>query len=252
MEGLRTGPRRITADRCDRIRDQLCARSRTPAPAARRVTRTVRLRGPTTNPTYLSGKEGYPIAATLVGSTATSGSATTLTDTTKSWTTNSYTGDELIITGGAGQGEYGTIASNTGTTLTLSGSGLNAAPGTAGVVAPTSTSIYEVGLADTTSYTAASLVSGAGTGNGPDGQAFSANNPEYSDQYVAKHFPFAWFESLSGNGLTTKPLTQAGERWNELRRQPHRQPRQPFGRPRKRPRAQHRSELQLDHTGQLQ
>ena len=41
-------------------------------------------------------------------------------------------------------------------------------------------------------------------GTGPDGQAYSANNPEYSDQYVAKHFPFGWFESLTGVGGTRR------------------------------------------------
>jgi hypothetical protein len=51
------------------------------------------------------------------------------------------------------------------------------------------------------SYTGASLVAGTGT----------TNNPQYSDQYVAKHFPFPWFASLtgggSGNPLGT-PLTE--------------------------------------------
>ncbi len=42
---------------------------------------------------------------------------------------------------------------------------------------------------DVSSYTSASLVAGTGT----------ANNPQYSDQYVAKHFPFPWFESLIGS-----------------------------------------------------
>jgi hypothetical protein len=38
------------------------------------------------------------------------------------------------------------------------------------------------------SYTSASLVAGTGT----------TNHPQYSDQYVATHFPFPWFESLIG------------------------------------------------------
>lgn len=163
---------------------------------------------PASNPTYLSGKEGYPVASNLVSSTATGGSSTTLVGSL-GWTTNAYTGDEVIITGGAGAGEYGTIASNTASTLTLSGAGFNAAPGTSGVSAPNSTSTYIVGVADTTAYTAASLVSGAGSGSGPDGQPYSNNNPEYTDQYVAKHFPFAWFESLSGVATANnKPLTK--------------------------------------------
>jgi hypothetical protein len=63
--------------------------------------------------------------------------------------------------------------------------------------------------ADTSSFTSASLVAGTGT----------ANNPQYSDAYVAKHFPFPWFESLIGSydpttGATgpalTEPLASAG------------------------------------------
>jgi hypothetical protein len=162
---------------------------------------------PVSNPTYLSGAEGYPVASNLVSSTATGGTATTLVDTSQSWTTNAYNGDEVIITAGDGAGEKGTIASNTGNSLTLSGAGFSIAPGASAVVAPDSTSSYVVGIADTTSYTAASLVAGSGTG--PDGQAYSANNPQYSDQYVAKHFPFGWFESLSGvGGAGTTALTQ--------------------------------------------
>ncbi len=42
---------------------------------------------------------------------------------------------------------------------------------------------------DVSSYTAASLVAGTGT----------TNNPQFSDAYVAKHFPFPWFESLIGS-----------------------------------------------------
>ena len=162
---------------------------------------------PVSNPTYLSGKEGDPVASELVSSTASNGgSATTLVDNSRTWTTNAYDGDEVVITAGDGVGEYGTIASNTANTLTLSGSGFNAAPGSSGVTAPDSTSTYIVGMADTSTYTAASLVSGAGNGDGPDEQPYSNNNPEYLDQYVAKHFPFAWFESLSGVGASG-PLT---------------------------------------------
>jgi hypothetical protein len=53
--------------------------------------------------------------------------------------------------------------------------------------------------ADVSSYTAASLVAGTGT----------TNNPQYSDQYVAKHFPFPWYESLTGLGgpSLTEPAT---------------------------------------------
>jgi len=159
------------------------------------------------NPTYLSGAEGYPLASNLVDSTATGGTVSTLLDTSQSWATNAYTGDEVIITGGTGAGEKGTVLDNTSTTLTLSGAGFSTAPGASGVVAPDTTSTYVVGLADSSTYTAASLVAGSGTG--PDGVSYSANNPEYSDQYVAKHFPFPWFESLSGvGGSGTTALTE--------------------------------------------
>ena len=60
---------------------------------------------------------------------------------------------------------------------------------------------------DVNSYTAASLVAGTGT----------ANDPQYSDQYVAKHFPFSWFASLTGGGTgnpmgtpLTEPQASAG------------------------------------------
>ena len=60
---------------------------------------------------------------------------------------------------------------------------------------------------DVSSYTAASLVAGTGT----------TNDPQYSDQYVAKHFPFPWFASLTGGGTGnpmgtpfTEPQASAG------------------------------------------
>ena len=55
---------------------------------------------------------------------------------------------------------------------------------------------------DVSSYTGASLVAGTGT----------ANKPQFSDQYVAKHFPMPWFESLTGGytstGVNTAALTE--------------------------------------------
>ncbi len=61
--------------------------------------------------------------------------------------------------------------------------------------------------ADLSNLTSASLVKGTGT----------TNNPQYSDQYVAKHFPFSWFASLTGGGTTdpmgtplTEPQASAG------------------------------------------
>ncbi len=159
---------------------------------------------PVSNPTYLSGAEGYPVASNVVSSTVTSATTTSLTDSSQNFT-SALVGDEVIITGGPQAGEKGTISAiASSTTLTVSFSTL---PGASSPAAPAAGSAYIVGLADTTTYTAASLV--AGTGTGPDGQAYSANNPEYSDQYVAKHFPFGWFESLTGvGGSGTSALTE--------------------------------------------
>ncbi|HXY26722.1 MAG TPA: hypothetical protein VEH82_00405, partial [Acidimicrobiales bacterium] len=60
---------------------------------------------------------------------------------------------------------------------------------------------------DVSSLTAASLKAGTGT----------TNNPQYSDAYVAKHFPFPWFASLTGGGSgnpmgtpLTEPQASAG------------------------------------------
>jgi hypothetical protein len=88
--------------------------------------------------------------------------------------------------------------------------GLCGAPGTASNN-PVSNPLYMNGSAgypsDVSSYTGASLVAGTGT----------ANNPQYSDQYVAKHFPFGWFASLTGGGTgnpmgtpLTEPQASAG------------------------------------------
>ncbi|HTW97648.1 MAG TPA: hypothetical protein VMD59_02665, partial [Acidimicrobiales bacterium] len=152
---------------------------------------------PVSNPTYLSGSGGFPVGGNLVSSTATSGSTTSLTDTTQSWTANQYAGDEVVVTGGTGSDEYGTITANTTDSLTTT---FHALPGST-LTGPGAGSSYVIGVVDTSTYTAASLVAGSGTG--PDGQAYSANNPEYSDQYVAKHFPFPWFESLTGDGASS-------------------------------------------------
>ena len=62
--------------------------------------------------------------------------------------------------------------------------------------------------ADVSNLTSASLVKGTGSSN---------NDPQYSDQYVAKHFPFPWFASLTGGGSgdpmgtpLTEPQASAG------------------------------------------
>ncbi len=148
---------------------------------------------PISNPTFLSGAHGYPTASTAVSSTATSGTTTSLTDSTQSWTTNQYKGYELQITGGTGAGEFATVSANTASTLSFS----------ALTTAPDETSTYTLGIQDTSSFTSASLEAGTGT----------TNNPQYSDQYVAKHFPFPWFESLIGgynpsSGTSEPALTE--------------------------------------------
>lgn len=52
--------------------------------------------------------------------TATAGAASTLTNSAKSWTTNQWTNYQLRITGGTGAGQIRTVASNTGTVITVS------------------------------------------------------------------------------------------------------------------------------------
>lgn len=67
--------------------------------------------------------------------TATAGGATTLTNGAKTWATNQWTNYEVRITGGTGVGQYRTIASNTGTVLTVS---------SAWTTNPDATSTYEI------------------------------------------------------------------------------------------------------------
>jgi hypothetical protein len=52
--------------------------------------------------------------------TATAGAATTLTNSAKTWTTNQWANSQVRITGGTGQGQIRTVASNTGTVITVS------------------------------------------------------------------------------------------------------------------------------------
>ena len=152
------------------------------------------LNNPVSTPTYLSGAQGFPIGTPTITSTVTSAAIasghTVITDTSQSFTA-AVVGKSLQITGGTGKGEGGTVTAETATTLTIA-----TLP-----VLPDSTSTYNLGPADTTSYTGASLVAGTGT----------TNNPQYSDQYVAKHFPFPWFASLTGGGAGNPmgtPLTE--------------------------------------------
>ena len=52
--------------------------------------------------------------------TATSATSTTLVNSAKTWTTNQWANSQVRITAGTGQGQIRTVASNTGTTLTVS------------------------------------------------------------------------------------------------------------------------------------
>jgi Phosphoesterase family len=88
--------------------------------------------------------------------------------------------------------------------------GLCGAPGSSSnnpVTNPTLMSDTSTFPADVSNLTSASLVKGTGT----------TNDPQYSDQYVAKHFPFPWFASLTGGGTgdpmgtpLTEPQASAG------------------------------------------
>lgn len=59
-------------------------------------------------------------AATFATGTATAGGATTLTNGAKAWGTNMWANNQVRITAGTGIGQIRTIASNTGTVLTVS------------------------------------------------------------------------------------------------------------------------------------
>jgi hypothetical protein len=52
--------------------------------------------------------------------TATAGASTTLTNSAKAWTTNQWTNFQIRITAGTGAGQIRTVASNTGTVITVS------------------------------------------------------------------------------------------------------------------------------------
>ena len=67
--------------------------------------------------------------------TATAGGASTLTNSGKAWATNQWANSQVRITAGTGAGQIRTIASNTGTVLTVSA---------AWTTAPDATSVYEL------------------------------------------------------------------------------------------------------------
>lgn len=67
--------------------------------------------------------------------TATSGGASTITNTAKSWTTNQWTNSQVRIVSGTGAGQIRTVASNTGTVITVSA---------AWTTQPDATSVYSI------------------------------------------------------------------------------------------------------------
>lgn len=67
--------------------------------------------------------------------TATAGGANTLTNSSKAWTTNQWTNYQIRITGGTGAGQIRTVASNTGTVITV---------GAAWTTQPDATSTYSI------------------------------------------------------------------------------------------------------------
>lgn len=67
--------------------------------------------------------------------TATAGGASTLTNSAKAWTTNQWTNYQIRIVSGTGAGQIRTIASNTGTVITV---------GTAWTTQPDATSVYSI------------------------------------------------------------------------------------------------------------
>ena len=67
--------------------------------------------------------------------TATAGAANTLTNSAKTWATNQWTNSQIRITAGTGSGQIRTVASNTGTVITVS---------VAWTTQPDATSIYSI------------------------------------------------------------------------------------------------------------
>ena len=81
----------------------------------------------------------------------------------------------------------------------------------------------------------------------------SLTGAQPNDQYVAKHFPFPWFQSLTGSSVNGPGAESAVQRRHQLRRQPRHEPGQPADRPGPRPEGrQGHSGIQLGHPGQLQ
>ena len=76
-----------------------------------------------------------PSHVTYATGTATAGTSTTLTNSAKAWAANQWANYQIRITEGTGAGQTRTIASNTGTAITVS---------TAWTNAPDATSVYVV------------------------------------------------------------------------------------------------------------
>jgi hypothetical protein len=95
------------------------------------------------------GTDGVMVATSGVSQfatgTATAGGATTLTNGAKTWTTNQWTNYQVRITAGTGRGQIRTIASNTGTVLTVSA---------AWTTNPDATSVYAIEANDDWLYLA--------------------------------------------------------------------------------------------------
>lgn len=90
--------------------------------------------------TYYLGTDGQLVstigsAAVFASGTATAGAATTITNGAKAWATNMWANYQVRITAGTGIGQIRTIASNTGTVITVSA---------AWVVNPDATSVYSI------------------------------------------------------------------------------------------------------------
>lgn len=76
-----------------------------------------------------------PSNSAFATGTATAGAGSTITNSAKSWTANQWTNYQIRITSGTGIGQVRTIASNTGTVITV---------GTAWSINPDATSVYSI------------------------------------------------------------------------------------------------------------
>lgn len=73
--------------------------------------------------------------ASFATGTATAGASSTITNSGKAWSTNMWTNYQIRITAGTGKGQIRTVASNTGTVITVSA---------AWTVTPDATSVYSL------------------------------------------------------------------------------------------------------------